>query len=564
MGSGDAERDDPRADVADPRTEREHRRARRRPSGQPPPLPRDLGRTGRVWLLVAIVSVGGLIVIALTSAAEISERVEVSFMRHLVGYRTGWLTTIMHAIASLGEVWAIRVLAWSTVLTLVLVKRWRHALVFLGSILALEFVVGSIQALLNRPRPLGVTIIGSWQGSSMPAISIASLSVVLIGMVYALVPHGPLRYRAKWVVAGVIALVSVAEIYLGTAHPTDALFGGLLGATTAIVTFRLLAPYDVFPVTYGRGGKSAHLDLGGTRGAAIRTAMEDELGLEVLELKPFGLSGSGGSSPMLMNVRGGAHDQLFAKLYAKTHLRADRSYKLGRTILYGGLEDEVAFGSVRRLVEYEDYCQRVMRDAGISVATPYGIVEITPEREYMIVTEFFAGAKEVSEAEIDEDAIDDGLLLVRKMWDAGIAHRDLKPANLLVKDGRIQVIDVAFAQVRPSPWRQAVDLGNMMLVLALRSDAETVYRRALLHFTEDDLAEAFAATRGVAIPSELRARLKDDGRDLLERYRSIAPPRDPIAIQRWSVRRVGLTLAVAIGALLTATLLIDALGRGVL
>ena len=58
------------------------------------------------------------------------------------------------------------------------------------------------------------------------------------------------------------------------------------------------------------------------------------------------------------------------------------------------------------------------------------------------------------------------------------------------------MIDVFFVQVRPS-WRQAVDLGNMMLVLALRSDAQTVYEAALRYFTPDELAEAFAATRGV-------------------------------------------------------------------
>jgi len=32
------------------------------------------------------------------------------------------------------------------------------------------------------------------------------------------------------------------------------------------------------------------------------------------------------------------------------HVRADRWYKLGRTILYGTLEDEKAYSSVRRLV----------------------------------------------------------------------------------------------------------------------------------------------------------------------------------------------------------------------
>ena len=43
-----------------------------------------------------------------------------------------------------------------------------------------------------------------------------------------------------------------------------------------------------------------------------------------------------------------------------------------------------------------------------------------------------------------------------------------------------------------------------MLVLAVRTDAERVYRRALAYFTPDEIAEAFAAARGVASPTQLR------------------------------------------------------------
>ena len=197
------------------------------------------------------------------------------------------------------------------------------------------------------------------------------------------------------------------------------------------------------------------------------------------------------------------------------HVRADRWYKLGRTILYGRLEDEAPFQSVRRLVEYEDYAARLLRDVGIPTATSYGIVEMTPEREYLLVTEFFDGAQEIGDADVDDDVIDQGLAIVRQLWDAGLAHRDIKPANLLVQDGQVRLIDVFFVQVRPSPWRQAVDLANMMLVLAVRTDAERVYERALQYFTPDEIAEAFAAARGVASPTQLRTVMKQDGRDLL-------------------------------------------------
>ena len=66
--------------------------------------------------------------------------------------------------------------------------------------------------------------------------------------------------------------------------------------------------------------------------------------------------------------------------------------------------------------------------------------------------------------------IDDGLGIICKLWDAGLAHRDIKPANLLVREGRMPLIDVAFVQACPEPVAAGGDLANMMLCLALRSD----------------------------------------------------------------------------------------------
>jgi tRNA A-37 threonylcarbamoyl transferase component Bud32 len=225
-------------------------------------------------------------------------------------------------------------------------------------------------------------------------------------------------------------------------------------------------------------------------------------------------------------------------------------------VRYGRLEDEKPFNGVRRLVEYEDHMLRLLRDAGLPTPEPYGFVEITPEREYLVVMQFFDGATEIGATTVDDAVIDGALRMVARMWDTGVAHRDLKPSNVLVQRGEVRFIDVAFATVRPTPWRQAVDLANMMLTLALSSSPERVYERALRVFAPDDIAEAFAASRSVTIPSQLRARMKADGRDLLGRFRELAPERAPVAIQVWTPRRVVVTLmalaGVAAGAALVA------------
>jgi tRNA A-37 threonylcarbamoyl transferase component Bud32 len=262
-------------------------------------------------------------------------------------------------------------------------------------------------------------------------------------------------------------------------------------------------------------------------------------------VKPFGLAGSAGSTPLRITVKGDPPAQLFGKLYARSHLRADRWYKLGRELLYGRLEDEKPFNTVRRLVQQEDYALSLMQRAGLPSPTPFGFVELTPEREYLLVAEFFDGATELGDAQVDTQVIDDGLGIIRRLWDAGLAHRDIKPANLLVRDGRLLLIDVAFVEARPSPWRQAVDLANMMLCLALRSSPERVYRRALEFFTVEEITEGFAAAHGLALPSQLRHMLRTQGRDLhAEFVRMLPTPPQPVSIQRWSGRRIGLWAAI--------------------
>ena len=481
---------------------------------------------------------------------RIEDRASTWVLRQLAGIRTPWLTDLANGIKAAGTGW-VTVLGASVIILTMAFRRWRHLLVFMGSVLFLDIAGTLVYNALSRPRPYGVPIIGSWAGYSGGSPPVAVLTIFLMGAVYCLAVPGRARAWTKAAVAVVVAVFALARLYLGVDHPGDVLVGAAFAVAIAVTAFRYFTPNEVFPVVYRRG-RTAHVDVTGRRGEAIRTAVHDQLGLTVTEIKPVGLESSAGSTPLRLRVEGGPEQFVFAKLYTKGHVRADRWYKLWRSILYGSLEDESAFKTVRRLVTYEDYALRLLQDIGVRTARPHGVIEITPEREYLLVTEFFKDAEEIGEAHIGDGVIDQGLALIRNLWDAGIAHRDIKPGNLMVRSGELLLIDVAFVQVRPSPWRQAVDLGNMMLVLACRSDPQRVYRRALAYFTPDELAEAFAATRGVASPTQLRAFMKRDPRDLLGAFRALAPQRPPIVLQRWSIRRIALAagvLAVTIAAL---------------
>ncbi|MGH3213206.1 MAG: hypothetical protein ACRDL9_01330 [Trebonia sp.] len=540
---------------------------RRRPTGAPPPLPHPVSATTRTWLVLALVVLAGVIVISVRAPSlRLDDQVNSAVLRLFARARTPWLTDVADGISAAGSGWGATVVGLSAVVLTMAFRRWRHLLVFVCSLFVLEIAIWLIDSGLTRPRPYGVLAIAGWAGFSAPVISVTILTFFLIGIAYCLVVPGRPRSYAKAASAVIVTVLCLACLYLAVDHVDDLLLSVALGVAIPVTAFRFFTPNEVFPVTYQRG-KTAHVDVTGRRGEAIRHGVRDQLGVIVTEIMRVGLESSAGSTPLRLRAEGAPDEYLFAKLYTKGHVRADRWYKLWRTILYGSLEDEHPFGTVRRLAEYEDYALRLLQDAGIAVARPYGIVEITPEREYLLVTEFFDGAVEIGGADIDDQVIDQGLLLIRSLWDAGIAHRDIKPGNLMVRAGQLLLIDVAFVQVRPSPWRQAVDLGNMMLVLAVRTDPARVYRQALNYFTEAELAEAFAATRGVASPTQLRAFMKRDPRDLLAEFRTLAPQRRPIVLQRWSVRRVSLAAAMlaifAVSAVFGVGLLLPASNSGV-
>jgi hypothetical protein len=540
----------PRATVTEPSAGAHSRRGkRRRPSGEPPPLPKPAWWPRYVRLLIVTIVVGALLAWWYASAPP-----DGGLMRWFAEHRVDWLTDIAKVFSRLASQPAILALRVALLIVLLVFKRWRHIAVAVLGFFVMDIAVSELSIALPAPTdPVVATDSGLY---FFPAYAVASLSITLWAMVATLAPAGPVRDRAVGAAIALGVLVVLARAYLGTTYPIAGLYSLQLGFCTAAILLGWLAPEDSFPISYKRGGNAAHLELDGPRTEAVIRAMRDQLGIEVTSLKAFGDEGSGGSTPLLMTTADGT--RLFGKILATSHVRADRWYRTGRTILYGRLEDETSFSSVRRLIAYEDYALRLLDDDGFTVAHSYGVVELTPNREYLLATQFFEGAETLGHAEVTDEVIDGGIELVRRLWGSGLAHRDIKPANLLVVDGALQVIDVSGLEIRPSPWREAVDLANMMLVLAVRTDPDRVYQRALASFTPDEIGEAFAAARGMAIPTELQRYLKEDDRDLVGRFKELAPPYPTISIQRWSIRRLALIAGVLVAAIVVAIWGVDA------
>ena len=476
------------------------------------------------------------------------ERFDDAVARFLRGGRARAATAERLAeLANLGY----RVLWIPCALVLAWFARWRALTVYVGtvSIVAAITQVGGGDARLARAVRTGVT--GSADAVVLPAWPVIVVSTIAAATLFALVPGGrPRRYGWAVVVLGVATFAAVrVAVGLDSASATVASAG--IGFSAAALGFRSFAPEAAFPVTYHRDVK-AHLRLDGARKDRVLRAVRDQLGVELADLDPYRLDGSAGSTPCRLTVADGPPDLLFGKLYATTHLRSDRWYKLARVLRYGRLEDEAPFSSVRRLAEHEDYMLRLLRDGGVRVPEPWGVVEVVPGREYLLVTELVPDAGEILDSAVSDAVVDDALGQVRRLWQAGAAHRDIKPSNVLARGDRVYLVDVSFGELRPSRWRQAVDLANMMLTLSLVTGPERVLRRSARHFDTSELAEAFAATSSLTVPRQLRRLIDASGRDLVSEFRALLPPHPRIRVQRWSARRLLLAVATVGGIVLTA------------
>jgi len=278
---------------------------RRRPTGAPPPLPHPVSATTKAWLVLAVVVLAGVIAVSVRAPAlRLDDQVNAAVLRLFARARTPWLTDVANGISAAGSGWGATVVGLSAVVLTMAFRRWRHLLVFLCSLTLLEIALQLITEGMTRPRPYDVSIIAGWAGYSAPALSVAILTFLLMGIAYCLVVPGRPRSYAKAAIAVIVTVFCLACLYLAVDHVDDLLLGVALGVAIPVSAFRFFTPNEVFPVAYRRGN-SAHVDVTGRRGEAIRQGTRDQLGVTVTGITPVGLESSAGSTPLRLRVECG-------------------------------------------------------------------------------------------------------------------------------------------------------------------------------------------------------------------------------------------------------------------
>ena len=180
----------------------------RRPSGAPPPLPKEAGwlRWGVVFAVVFVIGITLDIALRTTDGIQSFDQ---GVLRWFADHRTDGFTSLAKALYLPTGLAVILTVRWVVVIALAVVGRFRHLVVFLGTFVISDWLVArALFAPLPQPS---VPRLAGPEHYGFPSQPIASVVVTLIAMVFVLVPRGPTR---QWVRVGIHLFIAV-EVILG-------------------------------------------------------------------------------------------------------------------------------------------------------------------------------------------------------------------------------------------------------------------------------------------------------------------------------------------------------------
>lgn len=437
------------------------------------------------------------------------------------------------AVVWLGSLTAVA----AAIILLGTLHRFRLALTAALSCAISYVVTPVIAALVGTRTAIGA---GGREDTTFPALQVA----LAAGVASAAAPYlGRFGRTIAWLA---VALVAVGEVYRGTHLPLGVAGGLFLGvASTALARFVLGAP----------GRK--------TSAGMVRQALESA-GLKVASIHQVHTSFGG---PLRFDVRTDER-ALEVKVVSRRHRRFGFWYKLRRFL--GSLDADVEprLSSTRHEADHEASVTLMAERAG--VRTPAVLFVAALEHgPAILVRERAEGVPLSHLSALSTETVDDLWRQVELLGKAGIAHHDLRDATLQVDaDGRISILDFAFAEAGASATRRAQDVAEVLVCLTRFIGVEAAVDSALRCLDKDTLCDAAPFIHPLALPVRVRSQLDAERPTLAELRETVARRTgSPLPAAGWPVRPstlislalLGLAVYLLLPQLATADLVVTEL-----
>jgi hypothetical protein len=212
---------------------------RRRPSGEPPPFPREDHWTRWIWVLAAVL-VLGVVLNNLIQATDLIQTADQKVLEFVARARTPALTPLAKLGDLLTAFAVVMTLCWAIVVVLVVFRRFRHLVVFLATLVVTDWVVVRL-LLVKLPRP-SVPVLVDAGIYAFPSRPLSALAITVYAASFVLLPRGRGRNRLRAGIVAGLVLVGLAELYLATDYLSGMLYAAVLAPCVADMTFRWLVP----------------------------------------------------------------------------------------------------------------------------------------------------------------------------------------------------------------------------------------------------------------------------------------------------------------------------------
>ncbi|MEM9513758.1 MAG: lysylphosphatidylglycerol synthase transmembrane domain-containing protein [Actinomycetota bacterium] len=393
--------------------------------------------------------------------------------------------------------------------------------------------------------------------AAFPAFRLAVPGAVIITVS----PHmvKPMRRVGRWVLGG----AAVGALLLINTTAVGALGGLLVGAAAAALVHLIV------------GSSAGRPNLGD-----VAAAMDD-LGVPVVALGAAARQQAGNFAVFADSADG---RRLLIKLYGRDAYDAAIVATVWRRVWYRNAGSPVGFARSRQ-VEHEAFITLLAERAGI--VTDH-VVTAGPTRTDDAVLVLERTAVELDEggddppddplrdvdADVDVPDADDDIAeelwaLLADLHGEGIAHGQVDDEHLLSRDGNLGLENFRSATVNSSADRQATDVAQALVTIALRTGNERAAESLVDARESGDVVAMLPYLQPTSLTSAQRRRVREAKLDLDELRSATADavgeaPPELVPLRRFTVGSVISVLLplIALAALVSAATGIDTQGLG--